>query len=92
MAKLSAQFGSDQVQKEAVLKNRLAVKEAALKRRRKKVQSKVKKKKCNFIKSQAVGQYSTTPPEFNPHEDAADDDAEDVGEYDTPNLGDGSEP
>ena len=36
--------------------------------------------------------YSTTPPEFNPHEDAADDDAEDDGEYDTPNLGDISEP
>ena len=33
------------------------------------------------------------PPEFNPHEDATADDAEDDDhdQYGTPNLGDGSE-
>ena len=37
---------------------------------------------------------STAPPKFSPHEDANDDNVEDDNEdqYDTPNLGDGSQP
>jgi len=49
----------------------------ALKRIRKKVQSKIKKI-WNFLKSQATG-FSTAPAEFNPNKDAIDDDVDDDG-------------
>jgi len=92
MEKLSARFNNEWPQKKALLKNELAVEKATLKRARKKMWCKMKRI-WNFTKSQASGS-STTPPEFNPHEDADDDDAEDNGDdqYGTPNLGNGSQP
>ena len=63
----------------------------ALKRVRKKAQSKVDKI-WNFIKSQCAGSF-IAPPDFSPTKDAGDDNAKDDGDDQcgTPNVGDGSQ-